>query len=175
MCGKTRDMVWLSEQGHRVIGVELSPVAVESFYSDNAMKPAHTHRSSFDISEADRICIMCGNFFDVAANDVKETKAVYDRAALVALPPSLREAYTTHMMEILPFGARMLLVSLEYPAGQMEGPPFAVGVDEVARLYDARASRIDLLRRENVLTANPALAGRGLTEIYENTFLIELS
>ena len=38
LCGKSLDMIWLAQQGHRVIGVELSDVAVESFFSENGLE-----------------------------------------------------------------------------------------------------------------------------------------
>ena len=36
LCGKSNDMLWLLGMGYQVVGVELSPLAVESFFSDNA-------------------------------------------------------------------------------------------------------------------------------------------
>lgn len=32
LCGKSLDMLWLAQQGHEVIGVELSSIAVEDFF-----------------------------------------------------------------------------------------------------------------------------------------------
>jgi thiopurine S-methyltransferase len=34
LCGKTRDIAWLLSQGHRVVGVELSKVAIEQLFTD---------------------------------------------------------------------------------------------------------------------------------------------
>ena len=33
LCGKSRDMLWLHEQGHKVLGVELSHLAAQAFFS----------------------------------------------------------------------------------------------------------------------------------------------
>src|SRR5690348_18017582 len=48
LCGKTLDMPWLAEQGHRVLGVELSPLAVEQFFAGQGLAPT---RSEEDTSE----------------------------------------------------------------------------------------------------------------------------
>ena len=39
LCGKSLDMIWLAEQGHQVIGVELSPIAVGDFFRENGLRP----------------------------------------------------------------------------------------------------------------------------------------
>ncbi|NNG13294.1 MAG: thiopurine S-methyltransferase, partial [Halobacteria archaeon] len=35
LCGKTRDMIWLRDQGFSVVGIEVSPIAVEAFFAEN--------------------------------------------------------------------------------------------------------------------------------------------
>ena len=39
LCGKSRDMMWLATRGHGVLGVEISPVAVEEFFHDHGLVP----------------------------------------------------------------------------------------------------------------------------------------
>ncbi len=43
LCGKSIDMVWLAAHGHRVVGSELSPLAVEEFFGE---LPARTSTST---------------------------------------------------------------------------------------------------------------------------------
>jgi thiopurine S-methyltransferase len=174
MCGKSRDMLWLRAQGHRVLGVELSPVAVAAFFDENGMTASHTRSRSFDVSAADGFAILQGNFFDLASVDLEGVRAVYDRAALVALPPALQQRYVEQMGAMLPHGTRMLLVTLEYEGTAVEGPPFSVGEDDVRRLYGTTGSRVELLSRVDVLAANPSLVERGVTGLHECTFLITL-
>ena len=38
LCGKSLDMLWLHEVGHGVLGVELSPIAIQEFFADNALE-----------------------------------------------------------------------------------------------------------------------------------------
>jgi len=35
LCGKSRDLLWLRAQGHAVLGVEISPIAVREFFAEN--------------------------------------------------------------------------------------------------------------------------------------------
>ena len=42
LCGKSLDMHWLAAQGHRVLGVELSPLAVTQFFEEAGLTPVRT-------------------------------------------------------------------------------------------------------------------------------------
>ncbi len=42
LCGKSQDIPWLVGQGFRVIGAELSPVAVEQFFAGLGVQPEIT-------------------------------------------------------------------------------------------------------------------------------------
>jgi thiopurine S-methyltransferase len=171
LCGKSGDMMWLHAQGHPVLGVELSPAAIAAFFSEHDLTPRRRRHGAFDVTESDGIRIFCGNFFDLTADDLAETTAVYDRAALVALPPEMRERYAAHMIDILPPSTRMLLVTLEYPQAQMEGPPFSVPTADVERLY-GRGGDVRLLTRNDVLSKNQRFAERGVTALYECAYLV---
>jgi thiopurine S-methyltransferase len=67
----------------------------------------------------------------------------------------------------------MLLVTLEYPQEQMQGPPFSVSPAEVERLYGP-LGEVRLLRRDDVLSENRRLAERGVTALHECAFLVTL-
>ena len=60
--------------------------------------------------------------------------AIYDRAALVALPEEMRNRYTAHLMEITD-KAPQLLICYEYDQNLMEGPPFSVSNEEINLHY----------------------------------------
>lgn len=173
LCGKSLDMVWLREQGHTVLGVELSAIAVRDFFSEQGKSPAHTHSEKFECCEAEGIRILCGDFFDLRKEDMAQVRAVYDRASLVALPPEMRERYARHLVEILPPGSQVLLVTFDYPQEQMPGPPFAVSEAEVRALYAPYAD-IRLLEQADILEREPRFKARGVTRMQENIFLLML-
>jgi len=150
LCGKSLDMAWLRKQGSFVLGVELSSIAVKEFFHEQGMSPERVSGSGFDNYIADGYCLACGDFFDLRKEDMAKVSAVYDRASLVALPPDMRERYARHVVDILPRGTQILLVTFDYPQSEMQGPPFAVSVQEVEALYGNYAD-IRLLAHEDTL------------------------
>jgi thiopurine S-methyltransferase len=173
LCGKSQDMAWLHEQGYPVLGIEWSPLAVETFFKDNGYTPQQYQRGAFGVSEIEGIRILCGDFFDLKREDLQAVKAVYDRASLIALPPEMRKKYAAHLMGILSPGMQVLLVTLEYPQEQMTGPPFSVSAEEIENLYGVH-SKIRLLAHKDVLVENPRFKERGLSYLHENAFLISV-
>ncbi len=173
LCGKSLDMLWLRDQGHQVLGVELSEIAVRAFFAENGYTPQHETLGKFDRCEADGIRILCGDFFDLGREALKNVVAVYDRASLIALPPEMRERYVRHLAGILPPATRILLVTVDYPEAEMQGPPFPVSSGEVEALYRDHAE-VRLLEQLDVLAQNPRFRQRGLSRMRENIFLLTL-
>jgi thiopurine S-methyltransferase len=173
LCGKSLDMLWLREQEYFVLGVELSPIAVQEFFSEKGQTPQRVHSEKFASYIAGGICLSCGDFFDLGKEDMAQVGAVYDRASLVALPPEMRERYARHLVSILPSGTQILLITFDYPQAEMSGPPFAVSVAEVEALY-RDCAEIRLLTQQNVLEQNPRFKQRGVTRMQESVFLLTL-
>jgi len=117
------------------------------------------------------IDIYCGDFFEIKKGDLSEIDAVYDRAALIALPPEMRPGYVRHLTGLLASGTRTLLVSLDYPQHEMNGPPFSVTEREVAALYGG-SHAIEQLHSEDCLAREPRFRKKGLTRLEENVFLL---
>jgi thiopurine S-methyltransferase len=191
LCGKSQDMLWLREQGHRVLGIELSSMAVEAFFEESGLAPKRFHSEKFDCYEAGGVRILCGDFFDLDKAELASVRGVYDRAALIALPSEMRKRYVAHLLGILtlptvrpaispaplvPSTIKMLLVTLDYPVAEMEGPPFAVPPEEVEALYREGNAHADirLLLYEDVLEESPRFRERGLSQLAEYIFLLEL-
>lgn len=173
LCGKSRDMSWLSEQGYPVLGVELSAIAVQAFFQESGRTPQYIVGKRFDRYETDGIRVLCGDFFALGKDDLSNVKAVYDRAALVALPPETRELYVHHLLGILPPATQILLLTFDYHQPEMPGPPFAVSSREVEALYHEHAA-IRLLAQRDVLAQEPRFQERGLSRLEEGVFLVTL-
>jgi thiopurine S-methyltransferase len=173
LCGKSQDMLWLRKQGHQVMGVELSNIAVQAFFKENGYNPHHVTRGKFAHCEADGIRILCGDFFDLSKDDLAKVSAVYDRASLIALPPEMRERYVRRLANILPPATQILLITVDYPQPEMQGPPFSVSSGEVEALYREHAE-VRLLAQLDVLAQNPRFQQRGLSRLQENIFLLTL-
>jgi thiopurine S-methyltransferase len=169
LCGKSRDMLWLHEQGHEVIGVEISPIAARDFFAENKLTPKVTTRGKFEQWESDGLKILVGDFFEMETSHLSEVTGVYDRASLIALPPAMRPRYAEHLAAILPVKATILLVTLEYTEAEMQGPPFSVTEAEVRQLFD-RHYRVAPLKAKNVLAENAKLRERGLSALTERVY-----
>jgi thiopurine S-methyltransferase len=171
LCGKSLDMLWLAGQGHQVLGVELSPLAVEQFFAENRLVPEMRPAPAGTLYSAGSIQILCGDIFALGQADFAGCAGAYDRAALIALPASMRERYVRHVYGQLPDPCRTLLLTLEYDQGEMAGPPFAVLEEEVRTLYASWAS-VSVRDRRGILDKEPSFAARGLTRL--DTVVYEL-
>jgi thiopurine S-methyltransferase len=147
LCGKTLDMLWLQQQGYQVVGAELSELAVEQFFQslgvvpDITEYPRHRHYRSTDIE------IWLGDLFELDQAMLGQVDAVYDRAALVALPADMRTRYAQQVSAITA-QAPQLLLSFVYEQQLYAGPPFAVTADEIQQLY-AEHYRLHLLAEQS--------------------------
>lgn len=173
LCGKSRDMLWLRKQGHEVLGVELSAIASQAFFSENGYSARRSAAGKFDLYEADGIRILCGDFFDLRKEDLARVSAVYDRASLIALPQDMRERYARHLTSILPPATRILLITFDYPQHEMSGPPFAVSADEVRALYREYAE-VRLLAQVDAMPRNQRFRERGVSRMQESIFVLTL-
>ena len=171
LCGKSRDMLWLRDQGYSVIGVEIVPRAVEAFFAENDLTVTQRPHGAFTLWESEGIKIFQGDFFDLSADDVAGIAAVYDRASLIALSPDMRQRYATQLRAILPSETNVLLVTMDYSQAEMHGPPFAVTEQEVAALYQDYF-KIDQVCSEDMLGANPRFQDQGVNRMLERIYVL---
>jgi thiopurine S-methyltransferase len=137
LCGKTRDVAWFLACGYRVVGAELSELAINELFKDLGLAPEITKAGDLTRYSANNIDILVGNIFAVSADYLGPVSAIYDRAALVALPAGMRVDYTSHLTNISD-GAPQLLITYEYKQQLIAGPPFSVNGDEVKQHYGTR-------------------------------------
>jgi len=164
LCGKSLDMVWLAQAGYRVLGVELSDMAVQQFFDEQGLTPSITSTPAGVHYTAGAIDIMCGDIFDLDAATLARCTGVFDRAALVALPQAMRGRYVDHVYGQLAPDYQGVLITLDYDQSQMDGPPFSVADVEVQALFGAH-SQADIVSRRDMLDKEPKFAQRGLTHL----------
>lgn len=134
LCGKSLDIHWLLAQGYHLIGIDLSPIAIEELISELAIpfterkleKLTHYHHPQIDL--------FVGDFFELTSSNIGKIDAIYDRAALVALPEEMRTDYAQHLMQISN-QATQLLISFEYDQSVMAGPPFSISPQQLKDYY----------------------------------------
>lgn len=169
LCGKSLDLSWLAANEYEVLGVELSQTAVEQFFHERQIKPEIRPQGDFTAYEAGPITLLCGDFFKLTAADVAQCTGLYDRAAIIALPPEMREAYVRHLSHILAQGCKGLLITLDYDQSQMKGPPFSVPDAEVQRLL-APAWSVETLEEPDVIDQEWKFLKGGVTSLYERVY-----
>lgn len=135
LCGKSLDLMWLHGQGHDIAGVELSPIAVRKFFKASRLQPKRSHLEELTCWAHERLAIYCGDFFELTRDEMAGVRAVYDRAALSALPEDLREYYIAHLHAILPDDCRMLLLTIEDIDDDETVSDTTVASTEIAGLY----------------------------------------
>lgn len=171
LSGKSRDMLWLRDADFEVLGVELSPIAVRDFFLENGLSAQVDPLDAFERWRGGGVTLLQGDFFKLTPEHLSGVVGIYDRAALVAWPPEMRGDYLRHLAGIAPTDARILLVTMEYPADEMEGPPFSVPETEVRAFFEP-LMRVELLHDEDTLAANPRMKNRGLSSLREKLFRI---
>jgi thiopurine S-methyltransferase len=166
LCGKTRDIPWLMSKGCRVVGAELSEIAVGQLFAEMGVEPK-VSRSKGGVRYAARnVEIFVGDIFGVTRAKIGRVDAIYDRAALVALPEKVRKLYVAHVTRITN-RAPQLLASFEYDQRAMAGPPFSITnaelVERYGKIYDL------------VLLASEQLPGgmKGKIDATQNVWLLK--
>lgn len=134
LCGKTLDIAWLLSQGYRVAGAELSEIAIEQLFVSLGMEPKIVEVGKLKHYSAENIDIFVGNIFDLSSSVLGSVDAIYDRAALVALPKEMRNRYTDHLMKMTD-KAPQLIICYEYDQTLMAGPPFSISDEEIYQHY----------------------------------------
>ncbi|MFK5987198.1 MAG: thiopurine S-methyltransferase [Pseudomonadota bacterium] len=180
LCGKTLDLIFLSQKGYRVLGNELSTLAVNAFFNENNLdferKLIQGDKQQADKNDlvsfkSDSIEIINGDFFALNKNLFNDVSAIYDRASMVALPEPIRKKYANFLLDLLPQKVKILLITLEYDQNLKQGPPFSVSEQEVHQCF---AGDFDISLLE---TQSSPMRQRGetskLLNMYEKIYLLQ--
>lgn len=148
LCGKTIDIHWLRDRGFHIVGIDLSPLAIRQLFADLGLEPDVTDAGELTRYGAPGIEIFVGDIFALTAERLGPVDAVYDRAALVALPAEMRDRYAAHLADVT-CAQRQLLLSFDYDQRLFDGPPFSVDAAEIERVHGARY-RAELLEQGRI-------------------------
>lgn len=173
LCGKSVDMVWLAGQGHQVIGCELSPIAIADFFRSLNLRPRSTPDDHGLIChQAGPYTLYEGDFFALTPAHLTNMAAVYDRASLVAFPPTEQVRYIDHLALLgADSRAQVLLICLAFDHSQMAGPPFSINSKRLTELTDASFTYTTIEIRDG-LEQSDNLRKRGLTALEEAVYLL---
>ncbi|MDP1765366.1 MAG: thiopurine S-methyltransferase [Methylotenera sp.] len=171
LCGKTRDIAWLLTHGYRVAGAELSKIAIVQLFAELGVEPkissvGELEHGQLEHYSATNIDIFVGDIFDLSGNMLGQVDAIYDRAALVALPLEMRNQYAAHIMQITN-KAPQLLICFEYDQSIMNGPPFSICNEEVNQHY------VDSYELTLIASTNISGGLKGKCAAIENVWLLK--
>ena len=169
LCGKSVDLVYLLQQGMSVTGIELSPLAIRQFLAEQSLVAEPADAGGLPLFEVSGLRLFQGDFFQLDAAVLGPVDAVYDRAALIALPPDLQTRYAARLQALAQPAAPILLITFDYDPADMSGPPFATPAEQVRRLFGDRYV-IEVLEQVDALADNPALQQRGLRWLTETAW-----
>jgi len=170
LCGKSLDLAWLAGQGYRVLGVELSRRAVEDFFREHGLEAEVRQQGAFEVWRSGDVELWCGDFFALRAEDVGDCVGLYDRAAVIALPLQMREAYLQALSALLPASCRGLVVTLDYDQSLLAGPPFSVGDEELRQGF--AGWQVDELEVVQVIGESPKFVQAGASSLLERVYRV---
>ncbi len=154
LCGKSIDMVWLATQGYDVVGIELVETAVQAFFAEQNIEPAVYQQADNpmikyyqgQLSEQ-TITLWVADIFALTAKDIGSINAVYDKAALIALPADMRVRYSEQVRKLSSDTSKVdgannkitpqLLLTLNYDQRKKNGPPFSINGEQLEQYYSA--------------------------------------
>ncbi|KTD15969.1 thiopurine S-methyltransferase [Legionella lansingensis] len=172
LCGKSLDLLWLMQQGFHIIGIELSELAVQCFASENNLPMTKRLDQGFICYSAPSISIWVEDIFNLNRDFIGQVDAIYDRAALIAIPAKLRPRYIKTCLQWLAPQGKILLKTLTYEEKQMEGPPFSVDDAEVKALYSSCQELQCIKETSREVDKSDPLYARGLKQSTDKVWLI---
>jgi len=146
LCGASTDLWWLASQGS-VVGAELSELACQQLFAQELTEVQHNTLGLHRSWQLHDLLVWQGDFFTLTSAHIGLCQAIYDRAALIALPADMRPPYVQQLRALCPH-AKLLLLTLEYPQAELQGPPFSVEQAEVERLF--AGCQLQLLARQDI-------------------------
>lgn len=168
LCGKSVDLAYLAAEGAEVVGVELVEDAAVAFFAERGWTPTVTRSGARASYAAHGVEIVVGDLFAETSASLGTFDAIWDRAALVALPPALRARYAPHVATLARPDARLLLVTFVFD-GPPVGPPHSVPDDEVRALF-GEAFALTRCAVHDILDESPRFRERGVTTLEEHVW-----
>lgn len=172
LCGKSIDMVWLATQGYDVVGVELVETAVQAFFAEQNIEPTVYQQADNSTMKyyqgqwsGQTITLWVADIFALTAKDIGSIDAVYDKAALIALPADMRVRYSEQVRKLSSDTNKVdganneitpqLLLTLNYDQRKKNGPPFSINGEQLEQYYSAHYQIYELVSEPSSIGSAP--------------------
>ena len=168
LCGKSIDMAWLAAQGYNVVGIELVETAVQEFFTEQNIVPTvyqHADNPAIKYYQGQlagrTITLWVADIFALTAEDIDNVDAVYDKAALIALPANMRVKYSEQVRQLSDTAdkkfAPQLLITLNYDQSKKNGPPFSISSEQIQQYYGEHYQINELINEPATIGSAPEL------------------
>lgn len=154
MCGRSKVLLQLADEGHRVVGVEWSSFAVEQFMEENKLSYfvdqcniAGQQTPVYRAMEKN-ITVYCCDLFLLKDHTLGQFDCVCDHGSIGSFYPTdeNRKTYAGIITSLLTPGGRMLLSMFDYDHAEHPSMPFATTEADVENLYKEFFSQIVVLK-----------------------------
>ncbi|XP_076031822.1 thiopurine S-methyltransferase-like [Oratosquilla oratoria] len=175
LCGKTIDMKWLYDKGHKVTGIEGVEKPIIEFFTEHGIlyKKENLSWGTLYKSEDGRLKIYQSDLFKVEPSHLGKFDAVWDRASLVAISENDRERYAALLKSLLKPKFHYLLSVMKYePTAAFSGPPYNIPLNLVAELF-GDVSNQEVLEEFDRVKREPFIIQWGLTQCMEVILLLK--
>ena len=170
LCGKSLDMYFLAEH-MQVIGNELSQIACHDFFSEQKLDYTQWQQGNFTGYSHQNISLLQGDFFQLTLQDIGDVDWIYDRAALIAMPPKMQQDYVAALSQFTNANTKLLLITLEFPDHELSGPPFPITHQKVTELFSG--FDIQLLQERKLTDGKFARRTFDVSYLKEKYYLIK--
>jgi thiopurine S-methyltransferase len=157
------------------VGIDLSALALEDFFLENKLSYEKDDIDGFvrftGTQDAKGITLLAGDYFSLKPSMTAHCQALYDRAALIAMPNTMRADYVDHLVTLMPTASHGLLLAIAYDQSLMHGPPFSVSDEHVRTLLHTGFDVNELAHYSGPERVGN-LADRGLETLDERVYLL---
>lgn len=139
-CGKSVDLPWLCDQGHNVVGVELSEIGVRSLFEEINIPYTVSQEGPFSVYQAKekKLKVLAGDFYKITPDLVGTFEAVWDINAFGAAEPGDRQMYMSIVESVLKPKGRILLCNWEYGKVPRDRAPYTLSSSLIKELYQEK-------------------------------------
>lgn len=133
LCGKAKSMLSLARHGYCVTGIEVSPVAIDRFFSEHCLPFRQKTEATSPVYVAENLDlrIYCDDIFKGFA---LQCAGFFDFAALVAIRPERRKQYVDTLKRMLAPGAKGIVAVVQYD-GHAPNAPYPVSGEDFNALF----------------------------------------
>ena len=144
-CGNSPDLAWLCEQGHTVVGCEISEAAVKELFQNKVLGGAIPYEVQekgdvkiYSATDGKKLKVYVGDFFGSLSPELTgELDCVWDSHGIVSIPIPLHDPFAKKVVKFLKPGGRMFFSTSDYDITKLKtGPaPCPMSTSRLAELF----------------------------------------